>query len=67
MLITAGVDGCNILQLSIKCKYNPLLALQLDPAGHATEIKVINNFKVERLQKDNKQIWIRGIYMDIKS
>lgn len=34
LLLTVGVEGCNLLQLSIKTQYaTPQMALQLDPLG----------------------------------
>jgi hypothetical protein len=39
-LITGGIDGCFIINFTMKSKYNPKQALSLDPEGKNMEFNV---------------------------
>lgn len=57
-VVTAGMNGCIILQLQIKCKYDPETAIQLDPQGFSFCASLLHSIKL-----DISATYIKGIYM----
>ena len=69
-LITAGVQGCFIVQLEINYTYQPRQAILLNPQGDSISVNLIkavganvynDYFKFQRIGK-----WVKGMTLDLK-